>query len=195
MALVWKTDKHIPKDCIECRDEIGPAVAGCRAFCEVYRKAYLEMKIGFDESSNAYKAEKSVEELIEEQGRPDDCPIIGEISDDFIEDLLRECRKPPKTAVDAVREAQLTQARIEACGEYLSRHIPLAEDRLIWGAFRLKPCPKCGSFNLTTVEIKPGYGAIVCDNCKFEYPDGAGGMDMLPPAELVGKWNRLARKM
>ena len=54
----------------------------------------------------------------------------------------------------------------------------------------LKKCPRCGN-TPTTYEIKAGYGEVRCDKCGLAFPDGIGGVDMLPPSELVKGWNSL----
>lgn len=57
----------------------------------------------------------------------------------------------------------------------------------------LKPCPVCGGTHLVTEEIKAGYGCVRCTRCGFEFPDGADGMDMYAPDELVRRWNSIKR--
>ena len=92
MALIFKTDNHIPKDCIECRNNIGATIVRCHAFCKLVEKAYRDMKIDIGERKR-FEPEKSVDELIAEYGRPKDCIILGEIADEMVEGWINSLKK------------------------------------------------------------------------------------------------------
>ena len=57
-------------------------------------------------------------------------------------------------------------------------------------AHGLNVCRKCGR-EPVAVEVKAGYGYVVCPFCRRGYPDGSNGVDMMTPSELIVGWNRL----